>query len=521
MASIKDPFLEASNAALADHDAQSPASSAAGAEIPVTIHASRYSAASKGGGKLPPVHEETRTVIILPQGAVVRLSAAVTPGELVVLTNNNTRADVICRVTSVKAQPGIQSYVHLEFTQRALDFWEESSASGGRATTRAKAGMVSAPPSVASTPTAGRTSVAPAQAERSMPAVSAADLKPVPSALPITALADAPIGDPMASLAKSLGAQPQGAEAAPAPATTQSHPRVTPVHNSRLQPFEASFTPKRNTSTIILFAIAAVVLLVVGAVAGAVLLRRDKGSATVAARFSNPTAAAAPAPAAPASSPVASKSDAPMASTPVKANTPQPVTASPKNAALELPTAPPLVPRAPVESPEAGVPVKTQAPAAQVTRPAINVGKISAPKVKKPAQLNSSEPPPILPPDAILPGVIGDAAGNPLAHANPELPAPAAPAPVRGGQIQQPKLLSSVAAVYPPLARAQRVQGDVVIDALIDATGKVADTKVISGNSLLQTAAVDSLRQWKYQPAHLNGQPIPVHVNVTVVFHLN
>jgi periplasmic protein TonB len=523
MPSTKDPLSEASSAFLAAHDAQqSAAISAAGAEIPVTIHASRYSAASKGGGKLPPVHEETRTVIILPQGAVVRLSAPVTPGELVVLTNNNTGADVICRVTNVKAQPGIQSYVHLEFTQRALDFWEESSTPGGRATSRPKPGMTSAPPSVTSTPTAGRTPVAPPQVERPMPAMSAADLKPVASALPVTALADAPIGDPMASLAKSLGAQSQqGPEAAPAPATTPSHPRLAPVHGSRLQPFEASFTPKRNTSTIILFAIAAVVLLVVGAVAGAILLRRDNGSTAVATQFSDPPAAVAPAPVPPAPSLAVSKPDAPSASTSAKANPPEPASPLPKNTALEFPVSQPLVAPAATEAPKAEVPAKTDPLGPRVTRPAINVGKISAPKVKKTAQLNSSEPPPILPPDAALPGVISEAASNPAAHASPLLPAPAVPAPIKGGQLQQPKLLSSVAAAYPPLARSQRVQGDVVIDALIDATGKVAETKVISGNSLLQKAAIDSLRQWKYQPAILNGQPIPVHLNVTIVFHLN
>jgi len=519
MPSFKDPFLDENNVALADHDAQSPASSAAGAEIPVTIHASRYSAASKGGGKLPPVHEETRTVIILPQGAVVRLSAPVTAGELVVLTNNNTGADVICRVTNVKAQPGIQSYVHLEFTQRALDFWEQTPGTGGRLAAMGKPGTVTTPPAVASASSAGRTSVAPPQAERTGPAVSAADLKPAPAAPKITSLADAPIGDPMASLAKSLGTQPQGPEAAPAPVVTQSHPRLAPVHNSRLQPFEASFAQKRNTSTVILFAIAAVVLLVVGAVAGAVLLRRDNGSVSVASQFSNQTAAVAPAPAPPAPSPAASKADAPIAGTPVKA--PEPVTASPKNAALEIPAAQPPVVRTAVESPAAEVPPKTEAPAARATRPAINVGKISAPKLKKPAQLNSNEPPPILTPDAAVPSVISDAASNPAAHGGPLFPAPAAPAPVRGGQLQQPKLLSSAAAAYPPLARSQRVQGDVVIDALIDAAGKVAETKVISGNSLLQKAAVDSLRQWKYQPAILNGQPIPIHINVTIVFHLN
>src|SRR5690349_14264825 len=115
---------------LSEATGSGPTTSASGAEIPVTVHASRYSATSKGSSKLPPVHEDTRTVIIFPQGAVVRLAAMVTVGELVVLTNNRTGADVICRVTNVKTQPGIQNYVHLEFTQRALDFWEDGSTAG-------------------------------------------------------------------------------------------------------------------------------------------------------------------------------------------------------------------------------------------------------------------------------------------------------------------------------------------------------------------------------------------------------
>ena len=130
----KDPLSEVASAL---NEGQSSPANAAGAEIPVTVHASRYSASSKGAGKLPPVHEETRTVIIFPQGAVVRLSATVTPGELVVLTNKRTGADVICRVTSVKTQPGIQNYVHLEFTQRAVDYWEDPAANErGKAASR-------------------------------------------------------------------------------------------------------------------------------------------------------------------------------------------------------------------------------------------------------------------------------------------------------------------------------------------------------------------------------------------------
>src|SRR5262245_7045947 len=99
---------------------------AIGAEIPVTVHASR---STQGLGKnLPSVHEDTKTVIVLQQGAVVRLTASLVTGETVVLTNRMTGADVLCRVGNVKSQPGIQHYVDLEFIQRAPSFWGDTTA---------------------------------------------------------------------------------------------------------------------------------------------------------------------------------------------------------------------------------------------------------------------------------------------------------------------------------------------------------------------------------------------------------
>ncbi len=96
-------------------------------EIPVAVHASRNSASLIEIAKsMPPVREETRTVIVFPvfpQGAVIRLTASLNTGEPVVLTNQRNGADVLCRVVSVKTQPGIQNYVELEFTQRAPRFW--------------------------------------------------------------------------------------------------------------------------------------------------------------------------------------------------------------------------------------------------------------------------------------------------------------------------------------------------------------------------------------------------------------
>ena len=96
---------------------------------------------------------------------------------------------------------------------------------------------------------------------------------------------------------------------------------------------------------------------------------------------------------------------------------------------------------------------------------------------------------------------------------------PAAPLQV-GGEVKQARLVSSVPPVYPQLAKNQRLSGDVTIDALIDAHGNVSAMKVISGPALLHQSAMDALRQWKYQPATLNGQATPMHLTVTLQFKL-
>jgi protein TonB len=70
------------------------------------------------------------------------------------------------------------------------------------------------------------------------------------------------------------------------------------------------------------------------------------------------------------------------------------------------------------------------------------------------------------------------------------------------------------------LAKNQRISGDVRVDALVDAAGKVTAVKVISGPALLQQSAMDAIRGWKYQPATLDGKPVPMHLTVTLQFRL-
>jgi TonB family protein len=113
----------------------------------------------------------------------------------------------------------------------------------------------------------------------------------------------------------------------------------------------------------------------------------------------------------------------------------------------------------------------------------------------------------------------GGALGAGLAANTKQPAAPEMPLPV-GGDVKQAKLVSSVPPVYPVLAKNQHVSGDVRVDALIDATGRVTTMKIVSGPTLLHQAAMDALRQWKYQPASLNGSAVQMHLTVTLQFRL-
>ena len=111
-----------------------------------------------------------------------------------------------------------------------------------------------------------------------------------------------------------------------------------------------------------------------------------------------------------------------------------------------------------------------------------------------------------------------NALGADLPSNKPPAP-PAAPVTV-GGEVRQARLVSTVPPEYPSLARAQHVFGGVTIDALIDANGRVTKMKVLSGPTLLEQAAMDALRQWKYEPAMLDGKAVPMHLTVTIQFRL-
>jgi periplasmic protein TonB len=113
-------------------------------------------------------------------------------------------------------------------------------------------------------------------------------------------------------------------------------------------------------------------------------------------------------------------------------------------------------------------------------------------------------------------GVVGGVVGG--------LPTDAPPPPAKvvriGGQIAQPKLIRQVKPVYPDLAVQSRVSALVILEAEVDTRGHVKTVKVLRGHPLFDESAMEAVKQWRYQPLLLNGEPTGFILTVTVNFNL-
>jgi len=99
---------------------------------------------------------------------------------------------------------------------------------------------------------------------------------------------------------------------------------------------------------------------------------------------------------------------------------------------------------------------------------------------------------------------------------------PARKEPIRvGGDIRPPQRIRDVSPRYPAIAQASRVQGVVILEAVIGEDGTVQNVRVLRSKPLLDDAAVEAVRQWRFTPTLLNGQAVPVVMTVTVSFTLN
>jgi protein TonB len=167
----------------------------------------------------------------------------------------------------------------------------------------------------------------------------------------------------------------------------------------------------------------------------------------------------------------------------------------------------------------------------------VEVRRVSLPQIAPPGAQRAPQPTqaaiPLAAPDHIAPevprgapidgafvGVMADATSG-LVVEPPPLP-PAVVKPVRpGGLIREPKKIVHVPPLYPAIAQQAHVEGIVILEAVIDERGNVDHVKVLRSRPLLDQAAIDAVRAWKYTPTLLNGVPVQVLMTITVNFNLH
>lgn len=127
-------------------------------------------------------------------------------------------------------------------------------------------------------------------------------------------------------------------------------------------------------------------------------------------------------------------------------------------------------------------------------------------------------------PGAMGPGVSDGILGSPGTAVRPIMPTTPAPAPkappFHVSQMSEGSLAYKVVPTYPPLAKSARIQGQVLLQAVISKQGVIENLRALSGPPMLVEAAVEAVRQWRYRPYILNGEPIEVETQITVNFSL-
>jgi protein TonB len=125
-------------------------------------------------------------------------------------------------------------------------------------------------------------------------------------------------------------------------------------------------------------------------------------------------------------------------------------------------------------------------------------------------------------PGGITGGVVGGLLSGGSAPPPPPPPKPVKRAAIKiGGNVQESKLIRKVDPIYPEIAKKARISGKLILSVTVDEEGNVTECSYVSGNMVLKEAAVNAVKQWKYSPTLLNGEPVPVIATVTVNFKLN
>jgi protein TonB len=125
-------------------------------------------------------------------------------------------------------------------------------------------------------------------------------------------------------------------------------------------------------------------------------------------------------------------------------------------------------------------------------------------------------------PGGVPGGTMGGVLGSVMSSVPTAMPKAATPQRVRVSQgVSQGLLIHKVQPQYPPLARQARIQGVVVLEALIGKDGSIQNLHVVSGHPMLTNAALEAVKEWKYKPYFLNNEPVEVSTTINVNFTLS
>jgi TonB family protein len=447
--------------------------------IPVRVHGVQNCApAGEGTACTESFTEDTETLVLFPSGAVVRLAAAVRQGQEVILTNLNSQHHVHCQVISVGVGESSRGFVELQFSHRRTGFWGSAS----------NVGRISRP----------------SPAPMNLPTVNTVEFP----ALALQAPAEPKLyvecakyriaGDLQTGRKWTLGGA--GIAAAVLAVAGGIYVLLSRPAGPLDDRVNASAVAAETTTTV--NASPQVIEVNAGAESEGTSTALQTGE--VAQTFASPSAAMEP-----------SMIPTPEAYSAASAASVAPSSAAPASVS---PSAPSPV----IRASSGGLPQTLGNALARLHR---NIGdsKIVTPRAARTPNSSASEPPIISAEEAAAApaGPANDAATRAIfggSRAN------AGPAPVPeikvGGQATLPRAISTVSPAYPIAAKSAHIEGDVKIEAEIDPTGKVAGMKMISGPTLLQTAALHALQQWKYEPAKLDGQAVAGKMIVTLRFRL-
>jgi TonB family protein len=477
-------------------------------EIPVGVWGPRRVESISGHpGRLEVFSEETCTVIVFPHGAVIRLSRAIEPGQIMMVSNRKSGQHVLCRVVHVREYPSVRGYAEIEFMQPTNGFWGPYIAQGTMKLTQQPKLTVA---TLEKPPKPDPIVLEPALIQASNETVSAPGPQP-PAAKP---------GPPENFYGSSIPSEMVSsiattATASPDPPTTVKA-KPEPVADCRIQTAHQRSKSANERSALswvrgLLGSWLELITSTQGATDKAHSPRRTfvLVGATVVGLFIICTTGILLLRNLPAIDDGTDQTNPEFSTLNVQSLRPQSESSSA-----------PVVPVPPVAVNAEGFP-GTQARkfADNVpifhppTRNLASAGKIPDRKLLAPhwtarpaAAVDQGMPPDVT---GLAPNTGADAIQQFLVSSRPV-----------GGRVKEPQLVSKTVPSYPAAARQSGIEGRVMIDAVIDTAGKLTNMRVVSGPPLLQRAALDSLRNWKYQPGYLDDKPVQTKISITVEFRL-